>query len=226
MTQNKVDFSLYIITDADVSRGRMHQEVVRLALEGGATVVHYRDPGATVRRMLDIGGQLRELTRKHNAAFIVNDRPDIAIALSADGVHVGPDDMPADVVRQVVGPDMLIGVSVDDRREAQKAEAAGADYLAARPVFRTRWHTDRRPTMGTAGLREIVNAVGIPVIGAGGINDDNLAEVFQTGIAGLAITSAIASADDPREAAEHLRRLLDPFRTPHVDAAAQQDAPT
>lgn len=216
-----VDFSLYVITDAEVSRGRMHQEVVRLALEGGATVIHYRDKNATLRSKLAVGGQLRDLTAKHGAAFIVNDRADVALALKADGVLVGPEDMPPDLLREIVGPDMVIGVSVDDPRDAREAEAAGADYIAARPVFPTRWKTDRRPTMGAKGLARIVGAVKAPVLGVGGINLDNLPEVFRAGAAGPAITNAVIGADDPREAAREIRTLLDSYRNPQAQPASQ-----
>ncbi|MDQ3854806.1 MAG: thiamine phosphate synthase [Chloroflexota bacterium] len=224
MTARNVDFSLYVITDPDVSRGRMHQEVVRLALEGGATVIQYRDKSATLRRMLQVGAQLRELTRQHGATFIVNDRPDLAIALEADGVQVGPEDLPPDIVRKIVGPDMLIGVSVDHPEDAREAEAKGADYLAARPVFPTRWNADRRPTMGSAGLAKIVQAVNIPVLGAGGINRDNLPEIFKAGAAGPALTSAVVAAEDPREAARRLRQLLDSYRGSEQHAGAQSPA--
>lgn len=222
MKVKNVDYSLYVITDADVSGDRLHEEVVRLALEGGATVIHYRDKRATLRRMLEVGAQLRELTREHDATFIVNDRPDLAMALQADGVHVGPEDLPVDMVRKIVGPNMVIGVSVDDPYDAQEAEAAGADYIAARPVFLTRWKTDRRPSMGAEGLARIVQAVKIPVLGAGGINMDNLPEVFRAGAAGPAITSAVVGAEDPKAAASELRSLLESYRNRAATSAGSE----
>lgn len=212
MRTNEVDYGLWVITNADVSGGRVHAEVVRLALEGGATAIQFRDKRATLRNMLGVGRQLRELTRTHGAALIVNDRADLALALGADGVQVGPEDLPPDAVRAIVGPDMLIGVSVDDAREARAAEAAGANYVVARPVFPTRWNTDGRPIMGADGLAEIVRAVTIPVLASGGLNRDNLTSVLQAGAAGPAITSAIVGADDPKEAARQFRELADAHR--------------
>lgn len=223
MKIKEVDFSLYVITDADVSGGRVHQEVVRLALEGGATVIHYRDKRATARRMLDTGRQLRELTRQHGATFVVNDRPDLALALGADGVHVGPEDLPVEVVRKLVGPDMVIGVSVDDPYDAKEAEEAGADYVAARPVFTTRWKAEGRPTMGAAGLAKIVQSVNIPVLGVGGIKVDNLPEIFRAGAAGPALTSAVVGAEDPREAAKQLRSLMQSYRNQGHDQLTAQE---
>lgn len=211
----KIDFGLYVITDPDASGGRMQTEVVKLALEGGATAIQYRDKQASVRNLLHVGMQLRELTRQAGAAFIVNDRADLALALDADGVQIGPFDLPPDVVRKIVGPGMAIGVSVDDPSEAREAEAAGADYVVARPVFPTRWSPDRRPTMGAEGLKAIVEAVTLPVIASGGVNVQNVQQVFETGAAGPAVTAAIAAAPDPRDTARQLRDLLDSYRRRH-----------
>ena len=216
MTINDMDFSLYVITDADVSGGRVHAEVVRLALEGGATAIQYRDKRAPVRRQLEVGRQLRDLAARHGAAFIVNDRPDLAMALGADGVHLGPEDLPADVVRAIVGPEMLISVSVDHPEDAREAEALGADYVMARPVFPTRWQVDSRPVMGRDGLAEIVRAVSIPVLADGGVNAETLEQVLAAGAAGPGVTSAVVGAKDPREAARQLRELLARHRTQAV----------
>lgn len=207
-----LDFSLYVITDPEASGGRMQTEVVRLALEGGATAIQYRDKQASVLNQLHVGTQLRELTRRHGAAFIVNDRPDLALALDADAVQTGPFDLPPQVVRKIVGPNIAIGVSVGDVSEAREAEAAGADYIIARPVFPTRWSPDRRPTMGVEGLRAIVQAVKLPVIASGGVNVQNLKQVFEAGAAGPAVTAAIAAAPDPLDTARQLRQLLDTYR--------------
>ncbi|MBA2364501.1 MAG: thiamine phosphate synthase [Chloroflexia bacterium] len=212
MKIDDVDFSLYVITDADVSGGRLHTEVVRLALEGGATVIQYRDKRASLRRMLDVGEELRRLCARHGATFIVNDRPDLAIALQADGVHLGPEDMPPATVRGIVGSEMLIGVSTDDAREAREAEADGADYLIARPVFPTSWQMEGRPTMGVAGLQRIVQAVSLPVLADGGVNRKTIEDVLGVGVAGPAITTAIVGAADPDEAARELRGMVDAYR--------------
>ncbi|MDP9353468.1 MAG: thiamine phosphate synthase [Chloroflexota bacterium] len=212
MKLGDLDLSLYVITDADVSGGRLHAEVVRLALEGGATAIQYRDKRASLRSMLQVGAQLRELTTQHNAAFIVNDRPDLALALHADGVHLGPEDMPPNVVREIVGPDMVIGVSVDDPVDAREAEAAGANYIIARPVFPTRWKAEGRPAMGSQGLAEIVRSVQVPVLADGGVNTQNLGEILAIGVAGVGITRAVVGAPDPRTAARELRQVAESYR--------------
>ncbi len=207
-----VDFSLYVITDADVSGGRLHTEVVRLALEGGATVIQYRDKRASLRRMLDVGEELRRLCARHGATFIVNDRPDLAIALQADGVHLGPEDMPTSTVRGIVGSEMLVGVSTDDPQEAREAETDGADYIIARPVFPTRWQMEGRPTMGVEGLTRIVQAVSVPVLADGGVNRETIEQVMGAGVAGPALTTAVIGSPDPAEAARELRSMVDAHR--------------
>jgi thiamine-phosphate diphosphorylase len=212
MDAKNVDLSLYVITDPEVSGGRMHAEVVRLALEGGASVIQYRDKRALLRNQLDVGSRLRELTREHGALFIVNDRADLALALEADGVHLGPEDMPPDVVRRIVGPGMLIGVSVDNPEEAREAERDGADYILARPVYNTRWQLLGRRVMGAEGLAEIVSAVGVPVVGDGGINLETVPDVARAGAAGIGVTNAVVGAPEPSEAAGQLRRAFEEAR--------------
>lgn len=207
-----VDFSLYVIADPQATNGRMLQDVVRKALDGGATVIHYRDKSSSLRNQLDLGRQIRDLTNERGATFIVNDRPDMAIVLEADGVNVGPEDMPVEMVRRVVGKDILIGASIATREEATEAEASGADFLIARPVFRPRWQTDGRPTMGDKGLAEIVRLVSMPVIGVGGINMDNLSMIYQAGAAGAGIVSAVLGAQEPNEAVAQLHEMLSSYR--------------
>ncbi len=225
MKVTDVNFSLYVITDPDVSGGRIHAEVVRLALEGGATVIQYRDKRATIGNMVEVGKHLRQLTQEYGATFIVNDRPDLAMAVKADGVHLGPGDFPPEVAREILGPDMIIGASVADPFEAREAEAAGADYLIARPVFPTRWQWEGgRPVMGGEGLAKIVQAVKIPVLGAGGIGPDKLGEIFGAGAAGPCITSAIVGAPDPMAAAREFRQLLDTHRAQQGQQAAGAQA--
>ncbi len=213
MKVEDMDFSLYVITDTDASGGRLHAEVVRLALEGGATAIQYREKRASVRRMLEVGAQLRELAAQHGAAFIVNDRPDLAIALGADGVHVGPEDLPPDVVRKIVGPDMMVSVSVDNPQDAREAEARGADYIVARPVFPTRWKASGRATMGAEGLAEIVRSVRVPVLADGGINAETLPDILRSGAAGPGVTAAVVGAEDPREAARQFREMVEAYKS-------------
>ncbi|ACZ42131.1 thiamine-phosphate pyrophosphorylase [Thermobaculum terrenum ATCC BAA-798] len=212
MPTKALNFSLYVITDPDLSGGRMHTEVAKLALEGGANVIEFRDKRATVRRQYEVAKQLRELTKQYNAYLIINDRPDIAMAVEADGVHLGPEDLPIEVVRKLVGDTMLIAASAYDPQEALEAQEAGADFIVARPLFRTRWAIDKGPSMGIDGLRRLTQTVNIPVVPVGGIRVDNLKDVMSTGVLCPGVTTAIVGADDPKSAAQEIRKLVDSLR--------------
>jgi thiamine-phosphate pyrophosphorylase len=203
------DFRLYIVTDPTLSRGRDHLEVVRAALAGGATTIQFRDKHLTDRQFFEVGQPLRAICREAGATFIVNDHLDIALALEADGVHLGPNDLPPDVARRLVPSDFLIGVSVDNISEAHSAIAQGANYLGAGPVFPTRTKLDTGPVLGVAGLQALVAAVTVPVVGIGSINATNLATVLVTGVAGAAIISAAVGADDITLAVASLRDIAE-----------------
>lgn len=191
-----LDLSLYVLTDPLLSRGRSHFEVVKAALAGGATSIQFRDKNLGTRAFLEVGGQLRHACRVAGVSFIVNDRLDLALALEADGVHLGPDDLPPPIARRLVGPDFIMGVSVDNVEEALQAVAAGATYLGAGPVFPTRTKLNTGPVMGLEGLARIVKAVPVPVVGIGSIKPANLARVIATGAAGAAVISAAVGAED------------------------------
>ena len=172
-------------------------------------MVQYREKAAPSRTMIE---EARELGRRCRAAgvpFIVNDRVDVALAVDADGVHVGQDDMPAALARRLLGPHRILGVSAVNPEEARRAEADGADYIGASPVFSTPTKTDAPPAMGVEGLRLLVQAVRIPVVGIGGLNAGNAASMIEAGAAGVAVVSALLAAQDVEEAAREMRRILD-----------------
>ncbi len=203
-----VDYSLYLVTDAGLSGGRSTLEVVAAAIRGGVTLVQYREKNASTRRMIEEALELRALCRRHSIPFIVNDRVDVALAANADGVHVGQEDMPAALARRLVGPGRLLGVSVDNIDQARQAQADGADYVGASPIFATPTKPDAPPPIGIEGLRELARLCQIPVVAIGGINRSNAAEVLQAGAAGIAVVSAIVSADDVERAARELKRII------------------
>lgn len=207
-----VNWSLYVITDAKLSRGRSHLEVIRAAIAGGATVVQYREKTATTRQMIEEARALRELTRQAGIPFIVNDRVDIALAVDADGVHVGQDDMPALLARKLMGPGKIVGVSVDNLEQALQAERDGADYVGAGPIFATATKPDAAPPIGLEGLAEICRGVSIPVVAIGGINAENAGAVIAAGAAGVAVVSAVVAAPDVEAAARRLREAIDGAR--------------
>ncbi len=207
-----IDYSLYLVTDAGLSAGRSTLEVVEAGIRGGVTVVQYREKNASTRQMIEEGRELRALCRRHSVPFIVNDRVDVALAVNADGVHVGQEDMPAALARRLVGPGRLVGVSVENIDQARQAQAEGADYVGASPIFATPTKPDAPPPMGIEGLRALARLCQIPVVAIGGINTDNAAEVLQAGAAGIAVVSAIVSARNVEQAARELKRIIEGVR--------------
>ncbi len=204
-----IDLSLYVVTDAGLARGRSHLEIVRAAIAGSVTVVQYREKEATTRRMVEEAWELRALCREAGVPFIVNDRLDVALAVDADGVHVGQDDMPAFLARKLIGPERILGVSVSTVKEALQAEQDGADYISASPVFSTPTKPDAPQPTGLEGLRAIVATVRQPVVAIGGINASNAAQVIRAGAGGVAVVSAIVAAEDVESAARELRAVVE-----------------
>lgn len=194
---------LYVIIDPAACGDRGAVETARLALEGGASVIQWRD------KLRDKGQQLADaraiavLCAEHAAVFIVNDHADLAVAVGADGVHLGQYDLPIDAVRPIVGAAMIIGVSTNNADEARAAEAAGADYVAVGAIFATRSKDVTRPA-DVQRLREVKAAVRIPVVAIGGINASNIRSVVEAGADAAAVISAVCGADDPRAAAAEL----------------------
>ncbi len=207
-----INWSLYVITDAKLSRGRSHLEVIRAAIAGGATVVQYREKEGTTRQMIEEARALRELARQAGVPFIVNDRVDIALAVGADGAHVGQDDMPAPLARKLMGPGKIVGVSATNLEEALQAERDGAAYIGAGPIFATPTKPDAAPPIGLEALAEICRRVSIPVVAIGGINAENAGAVIEAGAAGVAVVSAIVAAPDVEAAAHQLRAVVEEAR--------------
>ena len=200
---------VYVITDPGLSRGRGHVQVVTEAIRGGATVVQLRDKRAGGRELVEVGRALRQITREAGVLFIVNDRVDVALAVEADGVHVGQDDIPADIARRLIGAKMILGVSVADVQEASKAKADGADYLGIGAIYATATKSDAGAAIGPAVIADIKRAVDLPAVGIGGINIHNAAEVIQNGADGVAVISAVVGAPDVRQATAVLVAIVE-----------------
>ena len=200
---------LYVITDPMASRGRSHLQVAEAAIAGGADVLQLRDKEAESGRLYRVALQLRKLTRDAGIPFIVNDRLDIALAADADGVHVGQADLPASVVREIMGPARILGVSVDTVEEAILAEKDGADYLGVGPVFEAReTKPDAGEPLGVDRIARIRRRCGLPIVAIGGINAENARSVREAGADAAAVISAIGTADDIAHAARRLKIVL------------------
>lgn len=190
------NLTLYLVTDPDLSLGRSEEEVVRRAVAAGVTMVQYRDKDKTSRRMIEKTRALSTVCRAAGVGLIVNDRLDVAMAGGAAGVHLGQDDMDPEDARRISGDNFIIGVSVTTSDEAKQARDAGADYLGANGVFPTGTKTDLGQPLGLEGVRDIVSAIELPVVGIGGIDSVNAGDVVKAGASGVAIVSFIVSHDD------------------------------
>ena len=204
---------LYAVTDRAWVRKQSLYEQVEAALKGGASCVQLREKELNGEDFLREALELSTLCKRYRVPFFINDNVDVAIRCHADGIHVGQEDMQAAQVRQRVGPDMMIGVSVHSVAEALEAVRNGADCLGAGAVFATSTKTDVQ-TMPRETLRAICQAVNIPVVAIGGINKENIAALSGTGVDGVALVSAIFGADDIEGACRELRALSEEMVRP------------
>jgi thiamine-phosphate pyrophosphorylase len=197
----------HVLTDTCLQSRFSHVELAELALAGGADTIQFRQKEESTREMIRTAEQIRELCRKAGAAFIVNDRVDVAIASRADGVHLGQDDFPIPLARKLLGDEALIGGSAGNLEEARRAFREGADYIGFGPVYPTSSKEDAGPAAGVDLLKQIVEGVSLPVVAIGGIGRDNAPAVLRAGAHGFAVISAVCCQADPAEAARCLRRL-------------------
>lgn len=200
---------LYVLTDQAMEAGRGVPSLVAEAIKGGATAIQLRWKSGPLSEAMRIGQALRALCRDSGVLFIVNDRVDLALALGADGVHLGVDDLPVSAARKIAGDRMIIGYSPETIDDAIVAERSGADYLGVGPIFTTTTKADAGIAVGTGHLTAIVQSVSIPVVGIGGITAVNAREVIAAGAAGVAVISAVIGARDVYAAARELRTQVD-----------------
>lgn len=203
---NAVDLSLYLVTDNsdDVEK---FLNTIEESIKGGTTVVQIREKTADTLDFYNLALKVKEITTKYNVPLIINDRVDVALAIDADGVHVGQSDMPCDVTRRLIGEDKILGVSAATIDEAKKAQEDGADYIGTGAVFPTQTKNDA-PSVTKQELKEIVESIDIPVVAIGGINLENAHELIDTGISGLSVVSAIMSSDNPKKSSEELLNIF------------------
>ena len=200
----KVDLRLCVITDAAMIGDRSMEQVVVGAIDGGATLIQYRDKSANMRRKYDAASALRGVVNGKGVPFIVNDDVDLALGVGADGVHLGQDDLPVAVARRILADDAVVGVSVGSSAEALEAESAGADYVSIGPLYATGTKPDAGPVVNREVVNKIVRTVNIPVVAIGGIDASNVAEVVRLGMSGVAVVSAVMTADDPTRATREI----------------------
>ncbi|KUO76029.1 MAG: thiamine-phosphate synthase [Desulfosporosinus sp. BRH_c37] len=206
MSEGKVDYSLYLVTDRGLLGGRDLEDSIALAIKGGVTLVQLREKSVSTLKFLQLARRVKEITSRYHIPLIINDRLDIALAVDADGLHVGQDDLPMLKARELF-PNKIIGVSASTLAEALLAQQQGADYLGVGAVFSTATKTDA-PEVSLDQLQLIKKSVTIPVVAIGGIKRTNLHQVMATGIDGVAVVSAILAQEDILKAAKQLRELM------------------
>lgn len=197
--------SIYALTGEEFSCGRMNLEVVRAMLAGGIRVIQYREKKKDARQMYEECLVIRRLTKEADALFLVNDHIDLAIAVDADGVHIGQSDLPPVVVRKLIGEDKVLGLSTHNPTEAQAAEALGCvDYIGVGPIFTTTTKADAQKAIGYDNLMAVRQAVSLPIVAIGGIKEAAVAETIAKGASMVAIISDLVGADDITEKARRL----------------------
>ena len=206
MTSLAARLALIVVTDPAVPAGLTLVEAVRSALRGGAPSIQLRAKDRSARDTAQLARELLVETRAAGALLFINDRVDIALAVGADGAHLGDEDLPLAAARRIVPPGFLLGMSADSVELAREAERDGADYLGVGPVYGTASKADAGAPIGTARITEVASAVRIPVVGIGGIHATNAAPVVEAGAAGVAVISAVMHAADPEEATRALLR--------------------
>ena len=204
------DCSLYLVTDRGLSLGRATADIVRQAVKGGVTCVQLREKHCSTREFIDEARLLLEIlaTADRKITLIINDRIDIAMAIGADGVHLGQSDMHITDARRLAGSSLIIGISAESVADAVRAEQQGADYIGISPVFATPTKTDTVLPLGLQGIAAIRSAVSLPLVAIGGIHSDNAQAVIRAGADGIAVVSAIVSAPCPATAAATLKERI------------------
>jgi len=203
-----MDPTLYVILDRTVATGRDLGELLDAVIAGGARMVQLREKTWPSGQLLPLAQRLRARCREAGVTFVMNDRVDLAVALEADGVHLGQDDLPPRLARPLLRPGMILGVSTHSVEQARRAQADGADYVAVGAMFPTGTKPDFE-LVGPALVRAVRPEIRVPLVGIGGITPDNVGQVISAGADGVAVISAVCAAPDPRAASAH---FLDAIR--------------
>lgn len=206
MKLDKSSLLLYAVTDRTWLSNRTLENDVEQALKGGVTILQLREKELEENKFLNEAENLNKLCKKYNVPFIVNDNVDIAIKCNADGVHIGQDDMNAATVREIIGKDKILGVSVRNKKEAILAETMGADYLGVGTIFDTSTKLDA-DTVSIEELKNICETVGIPVVAIGGIDEENIIKLKGSKIDGVAVVSAIFAKENIKESTEKFLKI-------------------
>lgn len=200
-------YKLYLVTDDQQDLATL-EHVVEQGVAGGVTMVQVREKHGDVRAFIERAQRVKAILSGTGVPLIINDRVDVALAVDAYGLHLGQSDMPAEIARQLIGEDKILGLSIENEQQLKEAEHLPIDYIGLSAIFATPTKTNTKKHWGVEGLKSALETTKLPIVGIGGINESNIPELMATGVHGLALVSAICQADDPKAAAQHLLSLM------------------
>ncbi|HDZ5416437.1 TPA: thiamine phosphate synthase [Vibrio harveyi] len=200
-------YRLYLVTDDQQDLATL-KRVVRKAVEGGVTMVQVREKHGDVRAFIERAQAVKDILKDTDVPLIVNDRVDVALAVDADGVHLGQSDMPAIIARELIGPNKILGLSIENEEQLAEADSLPIDYIGLSAIFATPTKTNTKKHWGIDGLKMALVTTSLPIVAIGGINESNIPQLSATGVHGLAVVSAICHAEDPKAASEYLLGLM------------------
>ncbi|MDP5252903.1 MULTISPECIES: thiamine phosphate synthase [unclassified Vibrio] len=200
-------YRLYFVTDDKQDLATL-KRVVRSAVEGGVTMVQVREKHGDVRTFIERAQAVKDILQGTNVPLIINDRIDVALAVDADGVHLGQSDMPVAIARKLIGPDKILGLSIENEQQLKAAHSLPIDYLGLSAIYPTPTKTDTQKYWGIDGLKMALSQTTLPIVAIGGINENNVAALSKTGVHGLALVSTICYADDPKTRCQYLLSLM------------------
>ncbi|MEZ9999763.1 thiamine phosphate synthase [Vibrio lentus] len=200
-------YKLYLVTD-DQQDLETLKFVVEQAVAGGVTMVQVREKHGDVRAFIERAQAVKSILASSGVPLIINDRVDVALAVDADGLHLGQSDMPAELARQLIGPDKILGLSIETEQQLQQADSLPIDYIGLSALFATSTKTNLKKYWGYDGIKMALETTKLPIVGIGGINESNIPQLVESGIHGLALVSAICHAEDPKQATRDLLSLM------------------
>ena len=204
---------LHVLTDITLQNRFSHLDLTEMAISGGADTIQYRQKRGSTREMIEVAREMKSICSKAGITFVVNDRIDIALAVKADGIHLGQDDFPAPLARELLGRERIIGGSAGSVEEARKCLSEGVDYIGFGPVYTTTSKDDAGPAVGIEIMKQVSDEIPLPIIAIGGVSPENTPDVIRAGAHGIAVISAICCQGDPELATRTLHRALNEFRS-------------
>ncbi|OHY94676.1 thiamine-phosphate diphosphorylase [Vibrio rotiferianus] len=200
-------YRLYLVTDDQQDLATL-KRVVRKAVEGGVTMVQVREKHGDVRAFIERAQAVKDILKDTDVPLIINDRVDVALTVDADGIHLGQSDMPAIIARELIGPNKILGLSIENEEQLAEADSLPIDYIGLSAIFSTPTKTNTKKHWGIDGLKMALETTSLPIVAIGGINESNIPQLSITGVHGLALVSAICHAEDPKAASEYLLGLM------------------